>query len=73
MHSSQDMAITVLDRYDTYAGDKSDAGVGSGRIGWHLRSYGFSFSVSTWNLFEIAVRDSMYTAHAVLRILHLLF
>jgi len=28
MRSSQDMAITVLDRYEMYAGDKSDAGVG---------------------------------------------
>jgi hypothetical protein len=29
MHSSQDMAVTVLDKYDVYAGDKSEAGVGS--------------------------------------------
>jgi hypothetical protein len=41
-----------------YAGDKSDAGVGSGRVGRLLCSYGFRFSVSTWNLFEVALRDS---------------
>jgi hypothetical protein len=33
MRSSQDTAITVLDKYDMYAGDASDAGVGSGRLG----------------------------------------
>jgi hypothetical protein len=58
MRSSQDTAITVLDRYDMYARDKSDAGVGSGRPGRLLYSYVFRFSVSTWNLFEVAVRDS---------------
>jgi hypothetical protein len=58
MRSSQDTAITVLDRYDMYAGDKSDAGVGSGRPGRFLCSYGFRFFVSTLNLFEVAVRDS---------------
>jgi hypothetical protein len=58
MHSRQDTAITVLDRYDMYAGEKSDSGVGSGRLGRFLGSYGFHFSVSTWNLFERAVRDS---------------
>jgi hypothetical protein len=52
------MAIIVLDRYDMYAGDKSDAGVGSGRPGRLLCPYVFRFSVSTSNLFEIAVRDS---------------
>jgi hypothetical protein len=57
MHSSQDTAITVLDSYDVYAGDKSDAGVGSGRLGRLLFSYEFRFSVSTLNVFEIAVRD----------------
>jgi len=31
----------------TYAGDKSDAGVGSGRLGRRLCSHGFRFSVST--------------------------
>jgi hypothetical protein len=41
--------------YDIYAGDKSDAGVGSGRLGRLLCSYRFRFSVLTWNLFEIAV------------------
>jgi hypothetical protein len=58
MRSSQNTVITVLDRYDMYAGDKSDAGVGSGRLGRLLCSYGFRFYVSTWNLFEIEVRDS---------------
>jgi hypothetical protein len=58
MRSSQDTAITVLDKYDMYTGDKSDAGVGSGRLGRLSCSYGFRFSVSTWNLFEVAVRDS---------------
>jgi hypothetical protein len=58
MRSSQDTATKVLDRYDMYAGDKSDAGVGSGRLGRLLYSYGFRFSVSTWILFEVAVRDS---------------
>jgi hypothetical protein len=58
MRSSQDTAITVVDRNDMYAGDKSDAGVGSGRLGRLLCLYGFRFSVSTWNLFEIAVWDS---------------
>jgi hypothetical protein len=32
MRSSQNTAIKVLDRYDMYAGDKSDASVGSGRL-----------------------------------------
>jgi hypothetical protein len=58
MRSSQDMAIAVLDRYDMYAGDKSDAGVCSGRLGRLLYSYGFRFSIPTLKLFEIAVRDS---------------
>jgi hypothetical protein len=58
MRSSQDTAITGLDRCDTYSGDKSDAGIGSGRLGRLLCSYEFRFSVSAWNLFEIAVRDS---------------
>jgi len=31
MRSSQDTAISVIARYDMYAGDKSDAGVGSWR------------------------------------------
>jgi hypothetical protein len=57
MRSSQDMAITVHDRYEMYAGDKIDAGVGSGRLCLLLRSYGFRFSIWTRNLFEIAVRD----------------
>jgi hypothetical protein len=47
MHSTQDTAITVLDTYDMYAEDKSDAGVGSGRLGRLLCSYGFRFSIST--------------------------
>jgi hypothetical protein len=58
MRSSQDTAITVLDRCDMFAGDKSDAGVGLRRLGRLLCSYEFRFSVSTWNLFEIAERDS---------------
>jgi hypothetical protein len=58
MRISQDTAVTVLDVYDMYTGDKSDAGVGSGRLGRLLCSYGFRFSLSSWNLFEIAVRDS---------------
>jgi hypothetical protein len=58
MRNSQDTATTVIDIDDMYAGDKSDTGVGSGRLGRLLCSYGFRFSVSTWNLFEIAVRDS---------------
>jgi hypothetical protein len=58
MRSSQDTAITVLDRYDMYAGEESDAGVDLGRLGRLLCSYGFRFSLSTWNLFEIVVRVS---------------
>jgi hypothetical protein len=58
MGSSHDTAITVLHGYDMYAGDESDAGVGSRRLGRLLCSYVFRFSVSTWNLFEVAVRDS---------------
>jgi hypothetical protein len=42
MHSSQDKAIRVLNKYDTYAGDESDAGVGSRRVGRLLYSYVFS-------------------------------
>jgi hypothetical protein len=57
MRSSRDSSITVLDRYDMYAGDKSDAGFGSGRLGRLLCLYGFRFSISTWNLLEIAVQD----------------
>jgi hypothetical protein len=60
MLSSSDKAIIHFDRYDMYAGDKSDAGVGSGRLGRLLWSYGFRFSVSTWNLFEVAVRIQTY-------------
>jgi hypothetical protein len=60
MRSSQDMAITLLDRYDMYAGDKSDAVVGSRILGRLLCSYGFRFSVSTWNPFEIAVQIRTY-------------
>jgi hypothetical protein len=60
MRNSQDTAITFLDRYDMYAGDKSDAGVGSGRLGRLSYLYGFRFFVSTRNVFEIAVRDSDY-------------
>jgi hypothetical protein len=33
MRNSQDMAIEVLDRYDMYDGDKSDASIYSGRQG----------------------------------------
>jgi hypothetical protein len=57
MRSSHYTAITVRDRYAMYAGDKSTAGVGSGRLGRLLCSYGFRFSVWTRNLFEIAVQD----------------
>jgi hypothetical protein len=32
------MAITVLDRYDMYARDKSNAGIGSGHLGGLLCS-----------------------------------
>jgi hypothetical protein len=58
MRSNHDTAITVLDRYDMYAGYKCDIDVGSERLGGLLCSYGFRFSLSTWKLFEIAVRDS---------------
>jgi hypothetical protein len=51
MLSSQDTAITLLDRYDNMP-EKNDAGVGSGRLGRLLYSYAFRFSVSTRNLFE---------------------
>jgi hypothetical protein len=47
MRSSRDTAITVLDRYDMYVGDRSDAGVGLGRLCRPSCSYGFRFSVST--------------------------
>jgi hypothetical protein len=60
MRSSHDTAITVFDRYDMFAGDKSDADVGAGRLFGLLCSYGFRFSVSTWNLFEIAVQVADY-------------
>jgi hypothetical protein len=52
MRSSHDTSITILDTYDMYTG------IGSGRLGRLLFSYGFRFSVSTWNIFGIAVRDS---------------
>jgi hypothetical protein len=58
MRSSQDTVIRVLDRYDMCDGEERDAGVGSERLVRLLCSCGFRFSVSTWNLFEIAVRDS---------------
>jgi hypothetical protein len=45
MRSSQDAAITGLDRYDMYTGYKSDGGVDSGRLSRLLYSYGFRFSV----------------------------
>jgi hypothetical protein len=51
MRSGQDTAITVLDWYDMYAGDKSDAGVGSRRLGRLLCSHEFRFSVSTFFVF----------------------
>jgi hypothetical protein len=60
MLSSQDTAITVLDRYNMCAGVKSDAGIGSGRHCRLLCSYGFRFSLSIWNLFEMAVRVRTY-------------
>jgi hypothetical protein len=47
MLSSLDTAITVLDRYDMYTGDKSDADVGSMSLGRLFFSYGFRFSVWT--------------------------
>jgi hypothetical protein len=49
---------SVLDRYDMYAGDESDAGVCSGRLVRLSWSYVFRFFVSIWNVFEVAVRDS---------------
>jgi hypothetical protein len=47
MRSAQDMAVTVLDIYHMYVGDKGDAGVGPGCLGRLLCSYGFRVFVST--------------------------
>jgi hypothetical protein len=58
MGSSYDTAIIVPVKYDMYAGEKSDASVGSVHLDRLLYSCGLRFSVSTWNLFEIALRDS---------------
>jgi hypothetical protein len=47
MHTYQYTAYTVLDKYDIlYAGQKSDAGVGSGRRRRFLDLYGFRFSTT---------------------------
>jgi hypothetical protein len=40
VRSSQDTAITVLGRYDMHAGDRSDAGVGSGlQVNFYVHMY----------------------------------
>jgi len=57
LRGSQDTAIIVLDTYDMYTWG-SDAGVGSGRLVLLFYSYGFRFSVLTWNVFEIGGRNS---------------
>jgi hypothetical protein len=38
MRSSQDTVFTLLDKYEMYAEDQDDAGVGSGRLGRLLYS-----------------------------------
>jgi hypothetical protein len=60
MRINQNTAFTVLDRYGKfYGGPKRDAGVGSGRRRRFLDSYGFRFSTTLRNVFEIALRDSV--------------
>jgi len=47
MRSTQDTATIALDRYGIlYAGDKSDAGVSTGRRRQFLNRYGFRFSTT---------------------------
>jgi hypothetical protein len=54
------IAFTVRDWYDVlYTGDENDSGVGSGRRRRLLDRYGFCFSISLWNVSEIALRDSV--------------
>jgi hypothetical protein len=56
----QHIAFIVLDTYDIlYGGQKSDAGVGSGRRRRFLDWCGFGFSTKLWNVFKIEVRDSV--------------
>jgi hypothetical protein len=50
--------IILFDWYDVlYTGEQTDAGVGSGRRRRVLDWYRFRFSISLWNVFEIALRD----------------
>jgi hypothetical protein len=60
MRTYQRTAFAVFDRYDIfYVGNKSDAGVGSGRRRRFLDLYGFRFSTMLWHAFVIELRDSV--------------
>jgi hypothetical protein len=60
MRTYQYPAFAVVDRNDTlYCGQKSDAGVGSGRRRRFLDLYGFRFSTTLYKVFFIVLRDSV--------------
>jgi len=60
MRSIRDTATLALDRYDIlYAGDKSDAGVGTGHRCQFLNRDGFRFSTTLCNVLEVALHDSV--------------
>jgi hypothetical protein len=59
MRSMEDTAPIALIDDILYAGDKSDAGVGTGRRRQFLNLYGFRFSITLWNVLEIALWDSV--------------
>jgi hypothetical protein len=59
MRTYQHTDFAVLDIYDIfYGGNKSDAGVGSGRLRRFLDWYVYRFSTTLWNVFIIELRDS---------------
>jgi len=71
MRTCQHIAITVLDRYDIlFAGNKSEAGVGSERRRRFLDWYGFLFSTTMWNVFVRELYDSVVfsAVHAVMEL-----
>jgi hypothetical protein len=52
--------VTIFDRYDIlYAGNRSDASVGSGRRRLFVDWCGFRFSITLWNVFVIELSDSV--------------
>jgi hypothetical protein len=60
MRTFQHTAFTLLDRYDIfYGGHEIDAGVGSGRRRLFLDFYGFRFSTTLWNVFDLELPDSV--------------